>query len=111
MKGLQSLYFIWEAFGTLLRTLSLSGRVGNVLSWFLYIIISLLPVLVLGWWKRRRKYRMHGREMHQSRPFEQQDAGRDWDGRGFALPESYLWGIVAVPFGLLASADLDWEIE
>lgn len=63
MKGLQSLYFIWEAFGALLRTLSFSGRGGNVLSWFLYIIISLLPVLVPGWWKRRRKYRMHGRDL------------------------------------------------
>lgn len=63
MKGLQSLYFIWEAFGALLRTLSLSGRGGNVLSWFLYIIISLLPVLVPGWWMRRRKYQMHGRDL------------------------------------------------
>lgn len=63
MKGLQIIYFIWETFGALLRTLSLSGRVGNVLSWFLYILISLLPVLIPGWWMRRRKYQMHGRDL------------------------------------------------
>lgn len=79
MKGFQSLYFIWETLGALLRTLSLSGTGGNVLAWFLYLLISLFPVLVLvvhtgnmhesfqcglpGWWMWRKKSRMHGRDL------------------------------------------------
>lgn len=61
MRGFRILYFVWEGLGAGLRALSLSGSAGNVLALFLYILVSLLPVLMLGWW--RRKHGFCGRDL------------------------------------------------
>ncbi|MCI8418148.1 MAG: hypothetical protein HFI33_11770 [Lachnospiraceae bacterium] len=53
--GLFILYLPFEVLGQLLRSLSLSGSLGNAVAWGLYVVFSLLP---LGWgalWLNRKK--------------------------------------------------------
>lgn len=47
--------FPFEPVGLLLRAMSLSGTVGNVLAILLYLLIGLLPVGMLLWIRRKRK--------------------------------------------------------
>lgn len=44
---MEYLSFPWEQLGNMLRGLSLSGGVGNVTAWILYIILGLSPLLLL----------------------------------------------------------------
>ena len=48
--------FPFEPIGALLRTLSLSGTIGNILAILIYLLIGLLPVGVLLRIRKRRKF-------------------------------------------------------
>ncbi len=63
MKELKALYIFWESIGAGLRALSLSGNMGNALAFFLYVLISLLPVLSLGVWIRKGKRKFYGTDI------------------------------------------------
>lgn len=57
------LYLFWEGISVWLRNLSLSGSMGNALAFFFYALISLLPVLLPGFWIWRKKRRIHGADL------------------------------------------------
>lgn len=63
MKGLKILYLFWEGISAWLRTLSLSGDMGNALAFFLYVLISLLPVLLPGFWIWKKRKGIHGADL------------------------------------------------
>ena len=48
--------FPFEPVGALLRAMSLSGIIGNILAILIYLLIGLLPVGALLWIRRRRKF-------------------------------------------------------
>lgn len=45
--------FPFEQIGLVLRSLSLAGTLGNILAWMLYVLISLSPVMVLYFMRKR----------------------------------------------------------
>ncbi len=63
MGELQILYFVWDGFGFLLRSLSLKGGAGNVLAVILYTLLSLLPLLGPSLWMWKRRQRPQGADI------------------------------------------------
>ena len=63
MKELRILYLFWEGISVWLRSLSLSGGMGNALAFLLYILISLLPALLPGFWIWQKKRGFHGADL------------------------------------------------
>lgn len=63
MKELRILYLFWEGISVWLRSLSLSGGMRNALTFLLYILISLLPALLPGFWIWQKKRGFHGADL------------------------------------------------
>ncbi len=61
--GLFILYAPFEAIGWLLRRLSLSGPLGNVAAWALYVLVSLLPLGLGAWWLKKKREAWRGTEL------------------------------------------------
>lgn len=63
MNRLKLIYLPWEGLSALLRVLSMSGAAGNAAAFFLYVLVSLLPIAGLLFVLRREKRKFCGADV------------------------------------------------